>query len=267
MDTGRVALCAQGIGIADPGLAAFHCRHAANACYRFPTTADFFRMLIAARSAEIARCFLASPRSFDRYHYYYARSKLATDPVYDSVLDALRDTQAPVLDVGCGIGLLAHALRANGQDMAYLGLDVDPRKISMAQLGARNAGLSNADFSIRNAMAQPPAHRGSIAILDVLQYLSASAQSQLLSTAAAMLLPDTHLVIRSGLREATVRSRFTRGADWFARAVGWMQTHPQRFPTRRWFEEQIDALGLQATMQPLRGNTPFNNWLIVARLR
>ena len=62
----------------------------------------------------IARAFLP-PRFFgNRYDYFYTLSKLRTDPLYPGVLDALRGSTAPVLDLGCGLGLLAtrgHALR------------------------------------------------------------------------------------------------------------------------------------------------------------
>ena len=67
----------------------------------------------------IARAYLDPARPFDRHHYYYALSKLATDPLYDGVCDALRGRDLPVLDVGCGIG-----------PVSYTHLDVYKRQIS-----------------------------------------------------------------------------------------------------------------------------------------
>ncbi len=225
-------------------------------------------MPIRAHSAAIARAFLPTPNSFDRYHYYYARAKLATDPVYDGVLDALRGTQQPLLDIGCGIGLLAHALHADGQALAYAGMDVDARKIAAAHIGARNASLRDTRFAVADIAREPPRHHGSVAILDVLQYLSEPGQRHLLHLCAREWLAEGgRLVIRSGLREDNTRSRVTRVADRLARVVGWMQAQPQHFPSREWFAQQFQALELRFDMQPLRGNTPFNNWLIVARPR
>ena len=41
-----------------------------------------------------------------RYHYWYALSKLAMDPLYAEVRWVFAQSRAVVLDVGCGIGLL-----------------------------------------------------------------------------------------------------------------------------------------------------------------
>lgn len=222
-------------------------------------------MTAAASAATIAQRFLPSPHSFDRYHYYYARAKLATDPVYAGVLEALAGCDAPLLDLGCGIGLLAHHLRAAGRTMPYTGVDVDAGKIRVAERGLRNAGLHEVRFAVRDIGRDAFEHHGSVAILDVLQYLSADAQRHLLGTVAGMLAPGARLVIRSGLRDDSARSRLTRSADWFARLSGWMDTRPEHFPTREQFQTTLGELGLQADIRPFRGNTPFNNWLIVAQ--
>ena len=222
-------------------------------------------MTPAIDNAALARRFLPSRWSPDRYHYYYARSKLATDPVYGGVLQAQDGCDAPLLALGCGIGLLAHYLRAAGRSMPYVGVDVDAGKIAVAERGLRNQPLEDVRFAVRDVGRDAFEHHGSVAILDVLQYLSADAQTQLLTTVAAMLTPGARLVIRSGLRDDSARSRFTRFADWFARASGWMETRPDHFPTREQFETILTGLGLATDIRPFRGNTPFNNWLIVAR--
>ncbi|NEL80947.1 MAG: SAM-dependent methyltransferase, partial [Xanthomonas perforans] len=78
-----------------------------------------------AQALAIARAFLPPHPLGNRYDYYYTQAKLRTDPLYPGVLAELRSTTAPVLDLGCGLGLLAHALRADGQALAYHGVDVD----------------------------------------------------------------------------------------------------------------------------------------------
>src|SRR5690625_4921824 len=77
------------------------------------------RPLDPARSRTIARAF--SPRHLlgNRHDYFYSLIKLRTDPLYPGVLTALRGTRAPVLDLGCGLGLLAHALHQDGQALPY----------------------------------------------------------------------------------------------------------------------------------------------------
>lgn len=214
---------------------------------------------------QIAKVFLTSPLSPVRYHYYYARSKLATDPVYAATLDALRGSKAPVLDLGCGIGLLLHALRADGQAMPYFGVDLDPGKIAKAELGLRNSGIVGARFAVRDIGKESTAHTGTVTILDVLQYLDQAQQEALLKQCAGMLGDHGMLVIRSGLREDNARSRITRIADFFAHRAGWMVAAPKHFPTRAGFEQTLQALGLQVEFRPLHGKLGFNNWLILAR--
>src|SRR3546814_7749341 len=68
--------------------------------------------------------------------YHYIRSKLSTDPLYPGALRALRGSTAPVMDLGCGLGLLAHALRQDGQAMPYYGVDNDADKIGRATAAA-----------------------------------------------------------------------------------------------------------------------------------
>ncbi len=213
---------------------------------------------------SIARAFLP-PRFYgNRYDYYYTLTKLRTDPLYPGVLEALRGTTAPVLDLGCGLGLLLHALRLDGQSMPWHGVDIDADKIRRGRAIAERTGLADgARFEVVDLAQGWPPHRGSVAILDVLQYLDAEAQGRLLDDTAAMLVPGAKLVIRSGLGDDTRRGRTTRITDRLAHLAGWMQEVPKRYPTRAELESRLGAAGLSLDFRPLYGNTPFNNWLIV----
>ena len=215
-------------------------------------------------AGAIARAFLPSRLSLARYHYYYARAKLASDPLYPGVVAALRGSDAPLLDLGCGIGLLAHALRADGQALRYAGVDFDAGKIALANTAARRAGLSDVAFATCDLMRERPSHRGSVAVLDVLQYLPGDAQERLLDDAIAMLEPGSRLVIRSGLHDTNARGRVTLAVDRIANGIGWMRSAPLRYPTRDWFERKLSDARLAAGFRPLHGRTPFNNWLVVA---
>ena len=213
----------------------------------------------------IARAYLDPARPFDRYLYYYAAGKLASDPVYRGASRALAEAEGPLLDVGCGIGLLLHALRGHGDDRRYLGIDLDAAKIAQASRARDRAGWRDARFEAGDiATALPEGHSGSVALLDVLQYLDPDAQTAVIDACARMLAPRGRMVIRSGLREQGARSQVTRMADFLAHRIGWMKATPMHFPTRDGFESRFHALGLRATFAPLHGRTPFNNWLVVA---
>jgi len=225
-----------------------------------------------AALALTARRFLPS-----RWHYHYVRSKLASDPLFGGVAEALQGCEHPLLDLGCGIGLLAHYLDACGRNIAYLGLDNDRGKIEQARLAAARGGLDGARFEcvdLAEAIARidsgtpapdsPLAHRGSVAILDVLQFLPPPAQAPLLRCAAACVAPGGRLVIRTGLAGRDWRARITRGVDQFSRLLRWMNTGPKAYPERGALDALLGEAGLSAHFSPLWGATPFNNWLVVA---
>lgn len=219
----------------------------------------------AATAKRIARPFLPSQRLFaNRYDYYYTLSKLRTDPLYPGVLAALRGCDAPLLDLGCGLGLLAHALHANGMSVPYFGVDIDANKIRRAPAIAERAGIRDARFAVVDLAQGWPEHRGSVAILDVLQYLDAEKQRALLDDAIAMLVPGARLVIRSGLADDSRRSRTSRVTDRLAHFAGWMQELPKTWPTAAGLRTQLEGAGLRVEMSPLYGKTPFNNWIVVA---
>jgi SAM-dependent methyltransferase len=200
-----------------------------------------------------------------RWHYYYARSKLATDPLYAAVADALAGTHAPLLDLGCGVGLLAHYCRARGIGVPYRGVDNDHAKIGLANRAAALAGIKDCSFEVHDLAQGLPTHQGSVALLDVLQFVPPSQLPAAITQAASCVTDSGRLVIRTGLQDDSWRTRVTRAADWFARGIRWMNAAPREYPTRGLLLDRLGAQGLDADFRSLWGNTPFNNWLIVAR--
>lgn len=207
---------------------------------------------------------MPAQRFGNRRDYYYSRGKLGSDPLYPGALSALRGDTQPLLDIGCGLGLLAHVLRQDGATMDYLGVDVDADKIARAVRAGDRAGLADVRFDCLDASARLPSHQGSVALLDVLQYLPAEAQPRLLSDAAARVAPGGRLVIRTMLADNSGRDRTTRITDMLAHLIGWMGTRPRHYPDAAGIRAPLEAAGLQLQMAPLYGNTPFNNWLVTA---
>ena len=222
------------------------------------------RPLDRATSRAIAGAFLPPRWHGNRWHYHYASAKLRTDPLYPGVVDALRGTRSPLLDLGCGIGLLAHALRARGVGVHYRGVDNDRAKIARARSASARAGLRDVAFDAVDLADGVPAHRGSVAILDVLQFVDPHVQEAMLDAAVARLVPGARLVIRTGLDDGSPRARITRGVDACSRLLGWMNAGPRRYPDADALRTRFEAAGLRMEIAPLHGRTPFNNWLIVA---
>jgi len=222
------------------------------------------RPLSRDTAARIASAFLPGTLLGNRYHYFYARAKLRSDPLYPGVCEALRDAAGPLLDLGCGLGLLAHALKHEGIALRYFGVDNDHRKIASARRAAARAGLVDTGFETTDLSTTLPPHRGSVAILDVMQFLQPQRQVEVVDTMIGMLEPGSKLVIRTGLDDGSRSARITRTTDVFARLVGWMNAAPIHYPEADMLKARFDAAGLRSEFSPLAGDTPFNNWLVVA---
>jgi 2-polyprenyl-3-methyl-5-hydroxy-6-metoxy-1,4-benzoquinol methylase len=169
----------------------------------------------------------------------------------------------PLLDIGCGLGLLGLYLHDAGFRAPVLGIDYDRSKIE----AARRAAGQRADlrFDTADARLGLPAFSGQVCILDILQYFSGAAQESLVREAAARVAPGGLLLIRTGLREDNWRFRLTRAADRFARLAFWMKGSPVAYPGREPLENLLRHCGLEGQVRPLYGRTPFNNYLFAFR--
>lgn len=200
----------------------------------------------------------------DRHYYWYTLSKLATDPLYGAVRHAYAGVREPLLDIGCGLGLLLHYLRMHDSGVDYFGIDNDATKIEMARVVARRHGYENARFETCNPAVHFPEHRGSVAALDVLQFFEPEARNELIANIAQRITPAGRLVIRAGLEDGSWRATVSRLGDRFAHLTHWMKSRPLQQPGKEDLERLLTRLGMRSEFRPLWGRTPFNNWLIVA---
>lgn len=204
-----------------------------------------------------------NPRWHD-YNHHYVPAKLRSDPVYAAVVQELAGSALPLLDIGCGIGLLAFYLRESGHTMAITGCDYDAPKIACAQRMAAQGGYAGLTFMAGDARMGLPEFSGHVVILDILQFFTRAEQEALLRAAASRVAAGCKLIIRSGLRDESLRFRITVAGDWLAKLTFWMKAAPVCYPDRDLFESVLGAAGLRVQIAPLWGGTPFNNHLIVA---
>ncbi|MEP6821777.1 MAG: class I SAM-dependent methyltransferase [Chthoniobacterales bacterium] len=202
-----------------------------------------------------------------RWLRHYAASKLRSDPVFAAAFELLRQSRAPLLDVGCGVGLLPFYLRERGLAQAITGLDIDGPKIRRGRAVARE---HYRDIDLREqdvATADEGEFRGDVVIFDLLHYLTPAAQRNLLERLAAYVPPGGLLLIRDSLRDGSARFWITYAGEIFAQTVSWnigVQLHfPRRvsihsmFPEEEWTRHE----------QPAWGRTPFNNRLFIFQRR
>jgi 2-polyprenyl-3-methyl-5-hydroxy-6-metoxy-1,4-benzoquinol methylase len=192
----------------------------------------------------------------------YVGSKLRSDPVFPTAYDLFCGSDKPILDVGCGLGLLALYLRERGCQQPILGLDVDARKIrrGMSILQGRYTGV---DLRCQDVTGPIPDFSGEIALFDVLHYLPVTEQTALLSRLAKCVAPGGSLVIRDCPRDQNARFWMTYAAEKFAQTVSWNLNTPLHFPSRESISEPFDKNEFERESRPLWGKSPFNNRLFV----
>jgi len=189
-----------------------------------------------------------------RFLRIYVRSKIKADPVYAAVFERIRDRGEPLLDVGCGVGLLAAYLRARGFRAPIRGLDHDERKVGIA-----SSVIPEATFGVADARTAIDAE-GTVVLLDLLHYFRAEEQARILESAAKN---ATIVIIRDAIRDGSWRYRLTYLQEAFSRLVRWLRAERLHFPTR---DDVMRPFGsFDAEVVPLYGRTPFNNYLFVFR--
>ena len=195
-----------------------------------------------------------------RFLQGYIRSKVRTDPVYRAVLDRLRHHVHPLVDVGCGVGVLSLFLREHGFAQPIEGLDFDARKIAAAQKAS--SGIDGLTFRTGDAREPLPANR-SVLLLDLLHYFREDEQRLILANAARAVPPGGVVIIRDAIRDGSWRYRVTYAQESFSRVIAWLKAERLNFPTR---ETIVNAFpGFESEITPLWGRTPFNNYLFVFR--
>ena len=184
----------------------------------------------------------------------YVRSKIRIDPVYGAVFERVCKSNAPLLDVGCGIGILALYLRARGFTAPIRGIDHDERKIAIAR-----SVMPDATFELGDARTAIDTG-ATIVLLDLLHYFREDEQARILAAAAAT---ATTVIIRDAIRDGSWRYRLTYVQEMFSRAIRWLRAERLHFPTGH---DVIRPFGsFEAEVVPLYGRTPFNNYLFVFR--
>lgn len=217
-----------------------------------------------ATSARVDRIDPIARLFRSRWHQGYARGKLKHDPVFDDALGWARRAElaasdAVLLDAGCGLGLLAHWLRAHDVAIPIRGIDPDAKKIAAAREAAERGGLRDVAFEIGDAREAIDAIAGSFFLLDVLHYLPLADRDRLLERAAARAAPGGVIYLRNGLRDQSWRHRFTRMEEWFVRHSGWIPTRGFRLPDAAEITRHFPTDQFASEVGPLWGKTPFNS--------
>ena len=215
---------------------------------------------MSEHESACARVVAQFPRGWLRI---YVGTKLRRDPIYAAAYELFQGSGEPILDIGCGLGLLAFYLRERGFRQPILGLDVDLRK---TRKGSRIASRYR-DVDLRCQDVQQPiqAFSGNVALFDVLHYLPLIEQTALLSHLARCVAPGGLLAVRDCPRDNSPRFWITWVAEKFGQAISWNLNTSIHFPSRERITEAFSENEFERESRPLWGTLPFNNQLFIFR--
>lgn len=190
----------------------------------------------------------------------FVQGKLDSDPVYRQMA-ARWPFDSPVLDIGCGLGQSELLLAALQPGIDVLGLDWDPKKLRRAEQAA--AGNPRLRFRAADARRDAFPVSGTVLIFDALHYSPVPQQDELLRRAARAVAPGGRILVRELDNARGWRSTVTR---WQERLARWLRWHHGLGLYFRPAEELATILrdeGLDVTIEPSWGHTPFGNVLLV----
>ena len=213
----------------------------------------------------------------DRFARHFAYGKLTGDPVFEFLLArGMLGDRVPLLDVGCGQGLVAalldaaHARYGRGdwpeawpapaRPSAIRGIDLSAKDIERAR-----AAVPAAEWIVGDMTSAPFGEPGTVVILDVLHYVEPALQDTVLRRVAESLAPGGAALVRVADANGSLRFRTTLFLDRLMCVVrGQPVTGMHCRPVTEWIA-QFGREGLKAEPVPMSEGTPFANVLLVAR--
>ena len=139
---------------------------------------------------------------------WYLRVKIRMEGNYE-LFDKLVPRRACITDIGCGYGPLCYMLAQTSADREILGIDYDDDKIAVAQNGWLRQHC-NLRFEQANALEYSLPQSDVFIMNDMLHYMSAEHQNQLIHNCVAALADGGMIIIRDGNTEEQQRHRLTR---------------------------------------------------------
>ena len=139
---------------------------------------------------------------------WYLRVKIRMEGNYE-LFDRIVPRRARITDIGCGFGPLCYMLAQTSADRDILGIDYDDDKIAVAQHGWLRQHC-HLRFEQANALEYPLPQSDVFIMNDMLHYMSAEHQTQLIHKCVAALADGGQIIIRDGNTEEQSRHRLTR---------------------------------------------------------
>jgi len=194
----------------------------------------------------------------------FVRWKLRLDRIFGLLAGLLAAEDlgsGTVVDLGCGYGMALGLAAFDDSCRRLVGCDLDAHRIGVARqaLSTLHAELSVADVL---GLDLPPA--GLILILDVLQYLGADEQLNLLKRCCAALTPNGILVFRVHDRERGPWTTITMAFDRLVFACSRVGVRPVTLLAAQ-YESVLESAGMRVEERRFRNRLPLVHILFIAR--
>lgn len=193
----------------------------------------------------------------------YVAGKLATDPLFETAWKFIVLRGAPVVDLGCGIGILGITMRAAGLVERYRGSDISVWKINKAKQAMRYFGFEEVGYEVNDALSTQIPEGSTICLFDVLHYLEPDEQKRMLDRLADAAESGSLVLIRTTFHKSGWRYYVTLLEEYWTRLTHWIRGGSINFPERAELLSVFAARGLQTAVSPLWGRTPFGGELVV----
>jgi SAM-dependent methyltransferase len=250
----------------------------------------------AARSAPADRIAAGSEPAFGRLvaraaarfrpagrgPYYFARGKLGGDPVFAALLrDGRIASDARIVDIGCGLGILAALLAAAEQcdprsasewpqtwappprGWTLRGFDLRTDAIAAGQRGLFDVS-DRVLLSVGDVREVTLPECDIVVMLDVLHYVDPVAQRTLLTNAYSALASGGTLLLRVGDAAPNWRFRFTAAVDWWVKFAREGSRPQLQWRSLAEWTSLLEAIGFSIAAQPMSEGTLFANVLLIA---
>lgn len=201
-------------------------------------------------------------------HLEFVRGKLRHDPMYRRLLDdGLLPRPGRLVDLGCGRGILLALLAARRQRdpeapaTTLTGVELRPRHVR----AARHALGDDGEVLHGDLTGTPVPACDTAVLLDVLHYLPAAEQEELLSRVVDALEPGGVLLMRDADAGAGWRFALTRAAERLCAVARGHLRQQFHYRSADAWAALLRRHGLEVDSAPLSEGTPFGNVLLVGR--